>query len=185
MMNNIMLDLECLDSNTSAAIISIGAVYFDIQKQKLGPELYIELSKNAIQEQLNLGRTWSLATNIWWMQQCDVAREVWGNKNEKSENKCCLNQIKEFWQLFPEYGRNIKVWGNGSTYDNICLQNYIRTFKERIPWNYKGDLCYRTIKSLFGNRAKLERIGTHHNGLDDAKTQAAHLINMLKKENIS
>lgn len=180
-MNNIMLDLECLDSNTTAAIISIGAVYFDIQKQELGPELYIELSESALKEQLDLGRTWSLSTNIWWMQQSDGAREVWTNKNEKSENKQCLKQINEFWQVYPEHGRNIKVWGNGSTYDNVCLQSYIRTFKGRIPWNYKGDLCYRTIASLFGNRAVLERVGNHHNGLDDAKTQAIHLMKMLKK----
>lgn len=180
-MDNIMLDLECLNSQTTAAIISIGAVYFDIQKQELGSELYIELSQNAIQEQLNLGRTWSLSTNIWWMQQSDEARAVWSGKGLKSDNKECVNKIKEFWGIYPEHGSNVKVWGNGSTYDNVCLQSYLRTFKARIPWSYKGDLCYRTVKSLFGNRAKLERIGAHHNGLDDAKTQALHLMKMLKK----
>lgn len=180
-MNNIMLDLECLDSNTTAAIISIGAVYFDIQKQELGPELYFELSQSALQEQLNLGRTWSLSTNIWWMQQSDTAREVWAPKLGKVENKEALVKLKDYFNLFPENGRNIRVWGNGSTYDNVCLQSYLRTFKARIPWNYKGDLCYRTVKTLFGNRAALERVGTHHNGLDDAKTQAIHMMKMLKK----
>jgi hypothetical protein len=154
-------------------------VYFDIQKQELGPELYLELSQSALQEQLDLGRTWSLSTNIWWMQQSDGAREVWANKYGKSENKDALKEINKFFLLYPEHGRNMKVWGNGSTFDNICLQSYFRTFKARIPWNYKGDLCYRTIKTLFGNRAKLERIGDHHNALDDSKTQALHLMHML------
>ncbi len=175
-----MLDLECLNSNTDAAIISIGAVYFDLEKYEMGPELYLELSQDAIQEQLNLGRTWSLSTNIWWMQQCDDARKVWANSDFKVTNSEACFAIKEFWEKYPIHGRNIQVWGNGSTYDNVCLQSYLRTFKKRIPWNYRGDLCYRTIKTLFGNRAVLERVGTHHNGLDDAKTQALHLMNMIK-----
>ncbi len=41
-----MLDLECLNSNTDAAIISIGAVYFDLGKMQLGPESYVEASHN-------------------------------------------------------------------------------------------------------------------------------------------
>lgn len=180
-MKNIMVDLECLDSKTTATIISIGMVYFDLGKMQLGPELYLELSQKAIQEQLDLGRTWSLSTNIWWMQQSDAAREVWAPKEGKVENKDAIQEMKQYFELFPENGRNIRVWGNGSTYDNVCLQSYLRTFKARIPWNYKGDLCYRTIKILFGNRAVVERVGTHHNGLDDAKTQATHLMAMLKK----
>lgn len=180
-MKNIMVDLECLNSDTSAAIISIGMVYFDLGKMVLGPELYLELSQEAIQEQLNLGRTWSLSTNIWWMQQCDEARKVWSNSEFKKSNSEACHLIAEYFKEYSaEHGRNIRVWGNGSTYDNVCLQSYLKTFKKRIPWNYKGDLCYRTIKTIFGNRAALERIGTHHNGLDDAKTQAVHLMNMLK-----
>lgn len=184
-MKNIMVDLEALNSAHDAALISIGMVYFDLGKMELGPELYIELSQAALQEQLNLGRTWSLSTNIWWMQQTDSAREVWSQKIGQVSNVDAIRQIKAYFEIFPEHGRNIRVWGNGSTYDNICLQSYLRTFKARIPWNYKGDMCYRTIKILFGNRAKLERVGTHHNGLDDAKTQALHLMAMLKKLNVN
>jgi hypothetical protein len=180
MCKNIMVDLEALDSAHSATIISIGMVYFDLGKMELGPELYIELDREALKEQLELGRSWSLATTQWWMQQSDSAREVWASKIGQVCNKEFIKQLKEYFEIFPEHGRNIRVWGNGSTYDNICLQSYLRTFKARIPWNYKGDVCYRTIKTLFGHRAKLERIGTHHNGLDDAKTQAVHLMKMLK-----
>ncbi len=39
-MNEIMLDLECLDSSSSAAIVSIGAVYFDIQGKVTGDTFY-------------------------------------------------------------------------------------------------------------------------------------------------
>lgn len=182
-MKNIMCDLEALNSSHDAVLISIGMVYFDLGKMELGPELYIELNQSALQEQLDLGRTWSLSTNIWWMQQSDAAREVWSQKVGQVTNKEACKQLQQYFNIYPEHGRNIRVWGNGSTYDNICLQSYLKTFKQRIPWNYKGDMCYRTIKTLFGYRAVLDRQGTHHNALDDAKTQAIHMMNMLKKIN--
>jgi len=179
-MNNIMLDLECLNSCTTATIISIGAVYFDVRKQVLGEELYIELSQEALQEQLSLGRTWSLSTMVWWTAQSTEARKVWQNNDIKTTNKEACSQIKDYFNAYVDNGRNINVWGNGSTYDNVCLQSYLKTFKQRIPWNYKGDMCYRTVKHLFGNKAKLVRVEPHHNGLADAKTQANHLMAMLK-----
>ena len=172
-MNNIMLDLECLDSCTTAAIISIGAVYFDLEEQILGPELYIELSKYALMDQLSRGRTWSVDTNIWWMKQTTQAREVWSNTYEKRSNQGCLHDLLTFFNLFT--GKKT-VWGNGSTYDNICLRSYFECFDVNVPWEFKNDLCYRTIKVLFGNRAKVSRIGTHHNALDDAVNQAKHLM---------
>ena len=175
-----MVDIEALDSAHTAAIISIGMVYFDLVKGALGPEFYVELSQEALQEQIDLGRTWSLSTTMWWMQQSDEARKVWANSEFKHSNKECLTKFTEFFSLFPEHGRNLKVWGNGSTYDNICLQSYFSTFRKQIPWNYRGDMCYRTVKNLLGHKVTIERVGTHHNGLDDSKTQALHLINMVK-----
>lgn len=46
------------------------------------------------------------------------------------------------------------------------------------PWAWRNDRCYRTIKAL--NRGvPMERLGAHHNALDDAISQALHLIAML------
>jgi exodeoxyribonuclease VIII len=46
------------------------------------------------------------------------------------------------------------------------------------PWRHWNDRCYRTVKSLYPD-VKLERVGTHHNAVDDAESQARHLIAML------
>ena len=43
------------------------------------------------------------------------------------------------------------------------------------PWSYGKNRCYRTMKRIFGENVPLVRQGVHHNGLDDAITQAVHL----------
>lgn len=176
-----MVDIEALDSGQNAAIISIGAVYFDIGEQALGEELYLEFDQSALREQIDLGATWSLSTTQWWMQQSDSAREVWARKIGQVSNKEGFAQLQKYFNLFPEHGRNLNVWGNGSTYDNVCMQNFYTRFNQQIPWNYTGDMCYRTIKAMFGHRVRLCRSGTYHNALDDSITQAKHLIAMLKE----
>ena len=43
------------------------------------------------------------------------------------------------------------------------------------PWKYYNDRCYRTVKNLRPD-VPMIRGGTHHNALDDAKSQATHLM---------
>lgn len=175
MMNNIMCDLETLSSNMNAIIISIGLVYFDFCKKQLGEELYIEISLPALEEQLSLGRTFSLETMSWWCQQSDGARKVWRKQEgiEKLNNREAINALNNFFEE-----DNVCLWGNGATFDNVILRSYLNSFGENARWHYSKDMCYRTMKNLFGNKAKFNRIGEHHNALDDAKSQAQHLLDM-------
>lgn len=176
---DIMLDLECTDSNNTAAIISIGAVYFNIKEQTLGPEFYTEINLSGVKKQLEAGRTLSLETLAWWMEQSDSARNVWvKNQHVKMDIVAALHEFSKFCRLNTNSPR---VWGNGSDYDNITLGSCYRTFNIKTPWSYSNNRCYRTIKNLFNSpRTGLHRQGTHHNGLDDAKTQAIHLMKMFK-----
>ena len=176
---DIMLDLEATDSNAkTAGIVSIGAVYFDIPTQTLGEKFYAEISIKGIQKQLDNGHTLSLSTMQWWLGQSEEARSVWfANGHEKHDivNALCL--FSEFCQ---RSGGRPKIWGNGVDYDNVCLRNCYETFNIGCPWRYSDNRCYRTMKNLFGHRAKLDREGTHHQALDDAITQAQHLLDMMK-----
>lgn len=48
------------------------------------------------------------------------------------------------------------------------------------PWAFWNDRCYRTLKAR--SELKIARTGTHHNALDDAKSQALHLITIWRAE---
>lgn len=176
-MKHLMIDLEALDSNSTGVLVSLGAVYFDINTKELGDEFYMEVSKQGQKDQLEWGRTISLDTLQWWMQQSDNAREVFSSK---------LNQVN-FETLLSEFSKFCKpktrVWGNGADFDNVFLRSCYQSAGLKCPFSFRYNRCYRTIKNLYGHKAKLERIGTHHDGLDDSKTQALHLIRMLEKVN--
>lgn len=173
-MNNIMLDLECLDSNSNAAIVSIGAVKFDTKKQELGEEFYMEISLSSIKGDLRNGATQSLDTMIWWMQQDKKVIEVFNKKDNQDTITAALVEFSNYC------GKDACIWGNGVDYDNVVLRNAYKRYSIPCPFQYRTNRCYRTIKALFGNKAKLERVEPHHNALSDAKTQALHLMRMLK-----
>lgn len=80
--------------------------------------------------------------------------------------------------LASEHGPDVKVWGNGADFDNVILGSAYRRLGKSIPWAFYNSRCYRTVKSLQPG-CRIERAGTHHNALDDAKSQALHLMRLL------
>lgn len=181
MFNQIMVDIEALDSNAeTAAVVSIGAVKFDLSTCDLGDTFYIEIADHGLKDQLGRGRTMSLDTMIWWMCQSDGAREALMPPSlvkiptARFNTPATLDKFREFVKGAAG------VWGNGVTYDNIALRSLYTTYKQSCPWHWSADRCYRTYKNVHGDRAALQREGTHHNALADAITQAKHLIAMYK-----
>lgn len=178
-----MLDLEAFDSQDTAIIVSLGAVYFDLKTGKLGEEFYMEVNKAGIEKQYKLGRTFSWDTFIWWMHQSDEARAVFTRNNP--ERTSIENVLYEFITFCQHSTGNVRIWGNGVNYDNTVLRSCYKTMGIGCPFRYQYDRCYRTAKNQFGNRAKMERVGTHHHGLWDAKSQALHLIGMMEGLNVN
>jgi exodeoxyribonuclease VIII len=88
--------------------------------------------------------------------------------------------LLDFDLFLSRYGEDVKIWGNGASFDNVILANAYRRNDLNIPWKYYNDRCYRTMKSL-APHIKMEREGTHHNALSDAISQANHLIRIMAK----
>jgi hypothetical protein len=82
---------------------------------------------------------------------------------------------------------NLYVWGNGAAFDNVLVAEALRRCGMKPAWNYYNDRCYRTLKNLRPD-VKLIRLGTHHDALDDARSQADHAIRLLaslKREEVA
>jgi exodeoxyribonuclease VIII len=177
-----MLDLEALDPKIGGVLVSIGAVYFDFETGELGDTFYREISRQGLEEQYKeYNRTISLRCLQWWMQQSDGAREVFQAKD------CHGNDFKTALRAFRQFvdGPKTRIWGNGADFDNVFLADCYKSVGLRLPWSFRYNRCYRTVKNMFGHKAKLVRVGNHHNALDDAKTQAVHLMAMMKGEKVN
>jgi exodeoxyribonuclease VIII len=158
-----MLDLETLDNGPTAAIVAIGAVMFDHTGTDHLNTFY---SPVRVQSSIDAGLTVNGSTIERWMEQSDAARAVF------SEH---APQLAEILQNFADWlPGHCKLWGNGASFDNAILSNAYRAVGHIQPWAFWDDRCYRT--AVAGVTVKREQLGTHHNALDDARSQAEHLI---------
>jgi exodeoxyribonuclease VIII len=175
-MNNIMLDLETLDSSSKAVVISIGAVAFD-PTGELGERFYAELTDDTSTQQ-RVGRVISGATVSWWMRQDVMAKQVFSSFPSPSILRyTTLDALTAFSNFVANNGGNDAImWGNGADFDNVILGSLYSDFEGPCPWKFYNNRCYRTMKNIgIGPRRPRSHAGTKHNALDDAVTQAIHL----------
>lgn len=170
-MQKIMLDLETLGTGANSVIIAIGAVKFDSTGIK--DKFYRVIDPASC---VKVGMQMDVSTVMWWMKQSDKARAEFERPNVSIQR--ALIDFAEFVGFSER--KNTEVWGNGASFDNVLLANAYKKCEIEQPWNYVNDRCYRTIKGM--NRSiPLVRTGTYHNALNDAETQALHLILILNE----
>lgn len=157
-MNNVMADLETLSTRANAVILSIGACEFGTNG--IGRTFY----QTIYAEQGD--RHVCPNTAAWWEKQPQEAKDAL-----PVDRTPLRDALLNFGLWLP---KDALLWGNGSDFDNAILADAFTQFGD-IPWKFYNNRCYRTVKSLFPV-APMQRIGTHHNALDDAISQANHLI---------
>lgn len=175
-MNNVMIDLETMGTNPDAAIISIGAVAFDVDTRTIGEKFYRTID---LKSSVASGGKMDPDTVIWWMRQSEEAKEVFKTIYGDPPNQ--LTDVLHDFTSFLDRQSGIKyryIWGCGAAFDNTILAETYRRCGLKVPWSFWNDRCYRTIKAFYPD-IPIARSGTYHNALDDAEAQAKHLIRMM------
>lgn len=166
-MNNVMLDLETMGKGPNAAIIAIGAVAFNVEKEKIGDSFYTIVD---LESAVEAGGVIDASTVLWWLKQNEGARAEFAKNGEP-----IAVALHRFSIWFASLGEDICVWGNGASFDNVILASAYRHNNTTQPWKYYNDRCYRTIKNLIPS-VKIQQVGEKHNAVNDAESQALHLI---------
>jgi hypothetical protein len=178
MPQDIMLDLETLGNSAGCAILSIGAVAFDPETGELGEEFYRVVNTNSC---VVAGLTFDQGTLDWWKKQSPGARQVL--RDAYAETALTLNAaLHDFSRYLHRAtgGRQPRLWGNGADFDNPILAAAYKAARiDQQPWKFWDNRCYRTLKNLHPEVPLPARTGTHHNALDDAKTQAEHALQIF------
>jgi hypothetical protein len=180
-----MIDIETLGTRSNAAILSIGAVKFNIIS-----EFVEDCGENAFHAHINpdscfeKGLTYDQPTLDWWKEQ--------DKKAQDKIAKECINglDIKYVLQKFSEWLSknnldNTQVWGNGSSFDISILESAFRACNLSIPWKYYNIRDVRTIAWLAMKRKDLDKIERHkatleHDALSDAIAQCKDVQNYYK-----
>jgi len=174
-MEHAMVDLETLGQRPGCSILSIGAVAFD-QRRGLGTEFYVVVNRESCKV---AGLHEDESTLRWWGGQSQEAAQVLKDAETGVPLGDALEQFTKFLAATASLAQ-IKVWGNGSDFDNAILACAYAAIGRDLPWKFWNNRCYRTVKS-FHPEVKINRAaGVHHNALFDAKNQADHLLRMLR-----
>ena len=180
---NIEIDLETLGKRPGCAILSIGAVYFypdNPPDRRLGEEFYKVLQ---IDGQTAAGLHIDPSTVAWWEGQSEEAQQVLFDSGfhgaTVSLDAANLDDaLSMFADFLPRDPDSYKVWACGSEFDIAILDVAHMAVQRYLPWNFWNGHSHRTLKML-APEIRADRTGTHHNALDDAKTQALHAIQIL------
>lgn len=158
-----MLDLETLGTSPGCVIASIGAA-------KIKRGMVVDTFYRTIEMQtcIGVGMTIDIETVCWWMKQADAARM------EITEQGCPI--AVGLMQFAGWINCScVCVWGDGVSFDNAILSRAYELCRIEKPWHFTNDRCYRTLKAIHSD-VLFATSGIKHNALDDAKSQALHLI---------
>ena len=177
MTTSVMLDLETLGTGNKALVLSIGAVKFN--QTEIFDRIHIGVDLTSLPKALDFEI--DPKTILWWLdEERAPARKAYAELGKVDIYTALEGFALWYGQDAPEAPAGECIWGNGSTFDNVILRSAYETCGMEYPAPFWADKCYRTIKNLRPD-IKLERVGTHHSAVDDAESQARHLMAIAKE----
>lgn len=172
MFNDVMVDLETLGTLPGSVILSIGAVAFN--EMGVDSEGFYRSIRRSDCEKAGLKT--SPETLAWWEKQSPEARTVLNDSNAAS----LFTALKHFNDWLGQFPDTVSIWGNGANFDNPLLACAYDAVSVKPYYKFWNERCYRTVKNQYPD-IDLERKGTYHNALDDARCQAEHLVQICQK----
>jgi hypothetical protein len=168
-MNHLMIDIETVDTRPTAAIVSVAFLLFDptSREQKEVYSANLDLG-----EQLMLGRTASLDTLTWWLQQDIAARRKAFAPESVIDSRYTQDTMRSIIQ-----DSNIEhIWANDPDFDCTILRDFMGyDFK----WPFWKHRSMRTIKAEHPDKYGIEYPYPFiaHDPMGDCKKQAWHVMN--------
>ncbi|MEJ4043444.1 3'-5' exonuclease [Erwinia sp. SLM-02] len=179
-MNHLMIDLETMGNKPNAAIVSIGAVFFEPATGKIGPQFS---SSVQLESETELGASLDAETIMWWLQQSSEARAA--IVSSSFPIAAVLTDLSRF-VIEGRSANNVQVWGNGATFDNVILRSAYQRTQLPAFWPFWNDRDVRTMVELgrqlgIDPKRDMPFPGDRHNALDDAIHQAQYVSVIWQK----
>ena len=164
-MKHVMIDLETLGTVADAAILSIGAVRFDLDSDAIDDQgFYASVSLDSNSE---YKRRIQENTLIWWLRQPVEAQSVFHESKQRLPD--ALDGLADWMKC----DKHTCVWSNGADFDLPMLAHAFASTGKDVPWEFWNSKCVRTYKNLPGAKnVKIPFDGVKHNALFDAVHQA-------------
>lgn len=175
---DVMLDLETMGKKSNSALVSIGAVEFNIETGETLREFYEVVD---LQSCLDAGLKVEASTIYWWLMQSEAARKRICEEGEHIHNVLIGFNL---WML--NCVKDVKIWGNGARFDIGILEDAYVACGFKTPWNFRSEMDVRTLVNFAPNvKTNTPFTGVEHDPIDDCKHQIKYCVeiwNMLKTQ---
>ena len=177
MANDIMIDLETLDTSPYCVMLTIGAVRFDPKGEGVIERLEL---KPTVEDQIEkYNRIINDDTLRWWStQNPEALEEALGDDGRISFADCMEALYKFCWNRRA-------VWSNGASFDIVACETGMRQtltdYPNPIPWPFYTVRDTRTLYEIAGVKLKDGGHKTSHKAVEDAERQAVVVQNAYKK----
>ena len=181
MMHDLMIDLETMGKGNKAAIVEIGAVFFDPILGTIGNSFCQKIS---LESSVGCGLEIDTSTVLWWMMQSEQARA----RLTSTVTVDLPDALDNFYRFINETSEEkwVKPWGNGASFDLVILSNAYRALNWADPWRFYNERDVRTVVSLgqmtgFDPKKEMPFEGVKHSALDDAIHQAKYVSAIIQR----
>ena len=169
---HLVVDIETLDTQVTAAILAIGACVFNPRGDSIEDEFHITIDEAS---NVRAGRSVSQSTKDWWEQQSQEAKDS-VFKGPHTPLSIALTQFTQWInRLSPTCTR---IWAKSPDFDCSILAHACRSQGIIWPFKFWENRCCRTIMELaypLGNFPVMLMDGPKHSALADAKVQALEI----------
>ncbi len=180
----IMIDIETLDTKSSAVVIQIAAVAFNYTaKGKLEIEGELDI-KLPVAPQLKENRTISVKTVKFWLNSGEQ-QQLLGELLSDPVKYNYSHALVEFEEFCLAHAPD-EYWSQGPTFDTIILEDMLAKNAQSAPWWFYQVRDLRTVQEFVGHDDKsraMKEANSNHNALDDCLSQIKLLQYFIKKAN--
>lgn len=168
-MKDVMIDLETLGTGKDAAIIQVGAVYFDRLTGEVGETFKRNIT---LESSVAAGGIIDPGTVLWWLGQSKDAQN--SILTEGVHVGHALSDLNMF------LGDATASWSHAS-FDMPILISAMNRSNIKPKLHYRATRDIRTLVDLSGVTIDWDsRKGTHHDALDDCMFQIKYCVEAFK-----
>lgn len=146
----VAVDTETLSLRSSAVILSIGVVWFDMSCVsefndliKNGINLYLDQN---VQKKMN--RHVCPKTTAWWKEQNEEAARLFSETGIHPSK--AAKEIENFLERVPAKKSELRWFCRGPQFDIAKLEDLYTQFDIPTHWSYRKPRCSRTFLDAFG-----------------------------------
>ena len=166
---HLMLDLETVGKRAGCAILSIGAVSYDPESEKIGEKIHIGVD---VVSCVKHGLALDPGTLMWWLEK--------SNREFPKPAYPLPKALMILTDFFRHHGCD-SIWSNGATFDIPIIKAAYENCDLAAPWQYWNEYDTRTIFWLAKYKGSPTRGVNTHSALEDSLNQVRLIQEAIKK----